>query len=350
MSTESVGLCLSGGGYRAMLFHTGALWRLNELGVLSRLDVISSVSGGSITAGALAKAWPELEFSDGVATNFVPAVVDPLRRLANRNIDVRVILRGLLLPGRSIGDEVIAVLRNHLFGDRRMSELPESPQFVFNATNLQNGELWWFYRDKEPPTAAGEPILLATAVAASSAFPPFLSPVKVPTSASERESGLPEEAVLSDAGVFDNLGLDPVVPRCDTVLVSDAGQKFDFQPRVKRNWALHLLRVLDVIDNQVRSLRKRGLVECYVEGEAAGAYWAAHSDIDDFEMPDTLPAPKAKSDQLAAVPTRLHRLDADLQRGLINWGYAVTDAALRKHVVTTAEPPTGYPYPESPLD
>ncbi|MGC7093174.1 patatin-like phospholipase family protein [Amycolatopsis lurida] len=349
MSTDSIGLCLSGGGYRAMLFHTGALWRLNELGVLSRLDVISSVSGGSIAAGALAKAWPELEFQDGVAANFGPAVVEPLRRLADRNLDVRVVLRGLLLPGRSIGDEVIAVLRKHLLGDLRMSELPESPQFVFNATNLQNGELWWFYRDKEPPTAAGEPILLATAVAASSAFPPFLSPVVVPTSASERESGLPERAMLSDAGVFDNLGLDPVMPRCDTVLVSDAGQKFDFQPKVKRNWVLHLLRVLDVIDNQVRSLRRRTLIESYVDHEANGTYWAAASDIDDFEMPDTLPAPKEKSERLAAVPTRLHRLDHDLQRALINWGYAVTDAAMRKHVLRDAEPPKGYPYPESPL-
>src|SRR5262249_41136739 len=31
---EGIGLCLSGDGYRAMLFHTGALWRLNQLGYL----------------------------------------------------------------------------------------------------------------------------------------------------------------------------------------------------------------------------------------------------------------------------------------------------------------------------
>ena len=52
-----IALCLSGGGYRAMLFHLGALWRLNELGYLPRLDRVSSVSGGSITAGALAHGW-----------------------------------------------------------------------------------------------------------------------------------------------------------------------------------------------------------------------------------------------------------------------------------------------------
>jgi hypothetical protein len=42
-------LCLSGGGYRAMLFHTGVLWRLNELRYFRPLDRMSSVSGASPT-------------------------------------------------------------------------------------------------------------------------------------------------------------------------------------------------------------------------------------------------------------------------------------------------------------
>lgn len=51
---SGIALCLSGGGYRAMLFHLGALWRLNEWGYLPQLNRISSVSGGSITAAVLA--------------------------------------------------------------------------------------------------------------------------------------------------------------------------------------------------------------------------------------------------------------------------------------------------------
>src|SRR6267378_4024917 len=53
-------LCLSGGGYRAMLFHLGALWRLNQFGYLTKLTRISSVSGGSITAGVLGLKWSKL--------------------------------------------------------------------------------------------------------------------------------------------------------------------------------------------------------------------------------------------------------------------------------------------------
>src|SRR6201990_3775168 len=55
-----IGIAPSGGGFRAMLFHAGALARLNELGLLSRAARISSVSGGSIASGFLAHVWSEL--------------------------------------------------------------------------------------------------------------------------------------------------------------------------------------------------------------------------------------------------------------------------------------------------
>ena len=43
-----VGLALSGGGFRASLFHIGVLAKLAELDVLRRVEVLSCVSGGSI--------------------------------------------------------------------------------------------------------------------------------------------------------------------------------------------------------------------------------------------------------------------------------------------------------------
>lgn len=61
-------LALSGGGYRAMLFHVGALWRLNELGELGRLTHISSVSGGSIAANRAMPYVRRLWQRRGVAT------------------------------------------------------------------------------------------------------------------------------------------------------------------------------------------------------------------------------------------------------------------------------------------
>jgi len=53
---EGIALCLSGGGYREMLFHLGGIIRLNETGHLKEIARVSSVSGGSITAGVLGLA------------------------------------------------------------------------------------------------------------------------------------------------------------------------------------------------------------------------------------------------------------------------------------------------------
>ncbi len=35
---QGIGLALSGGGFRATLFHLGSIWRLNELGMLADLN------------------------------------------------------------------------------------------------------------------------------------------------------------------------------------------------------------------------------------------------------------------------------------------------------------------------
>ncbi|MFC1880895.1 patatin-like phospholipase family protein [Thermodesulfobacteriota bacterium] len=43
-----LGLALSGGGFRSTAFHLGVLKRLHELGILDKVDVFSTVSGGSI--------------------------------------------------------------------------------------------------------------------------------------------------------------------------------------------------------------------------------------------------------------------------------------------------------------
>lgn len=64
---KKIGIALSGGGYRAAAYHIGTLRALHRLGVLDKVDVISSVSGGSIIAAyyALNKDNYEDFSSDG---------------------------------------------------------------------------------------------------------------------------------------------------------------------------------------------------------------------------------------------------------------------------------------------
>jgi NTE family protein len=355
---EGIGLCLSGGGFRAMLFHTGALIRLNELGILSRLDRICSVSGGSIVAGILAMTWSALGFEQGVATNLKDAVVERVRDVASRTIDVPAVVRALW-PGRAAGNELAGIYRGTIFGNQTLADLPDEPRFIFMATNLTTGVSWRFskpytgdYRVGLIDNAAFD---LAIAVAASSAFPPVLSPLLLDLDPSRFRNGpaeyaaLRRRAVLTDGGVYDNLGLEPVFKRLSTLLVSDGGASFPTSTAGGRNWFTQAFRVLFTIDNQVRSLRKRQLLEFLQSRERAGCYWGISTRIDDYGIPDSIPVPPVTIDALAGVGTRLKRLERPLQSQLINWGYAVADAAIRRYFDPAASAPTQLPYPEAPL-
>jgi NTE family protein len=359
-----IALCLSGGGYRAMLFHLGSLWRLNEFGYLSKLARVSSVSGGSITAGFLGLKWAKLAFdANGVAQAFDSQVVQPIRALAGKTIDEGSIVSGIVLPG-SISDKVTDSYRKHLFGRATLQDLPtDPPRFVINATNVQSGALWRFSRpfmaDYRVGLVKNPKIELAVAVAASAAFPPVLSPVRldVDATAYEPPSGQPSEdlhrepfmtdVVLTDGGVYDNLGLETAWKRYKTILVSNGGGKMQPEAEPKGDWARHALRVNEIIDNQVRGLRVRQLIASYQKQERSGTYWGIRMDIADYGLADALPCPVEKTILLASVKTRLKRLDAVAQERLINWGYAACDAAMRRWVDSSLRKPKGFPYPAS---
>lgn len=348
-----------------MVFHLGALLRLNEAGLLPEIDRVSSVSGGSITAAALALAWPDLRFDDeGVAANLSEEVVAPVRRVASRTIDSRSVLLGAVLPGSS-NARVTKRYSKLIFGDRTLQDFPDDgggPRFVINATNIQSGVLWRFSRPYMADYKVGRvdrpDVPVATAVAASSAFPPVLSPaiVDVDPSSYTADSKTWELAklqaggkvYLTDGGVYDNLGLE-TAKRHGRVLVSDGGGVLATGEAVAKDWARHSVRVLMVIDSQVRSLRKRELISSFMSGKRTGTFWGVNTDIAGYQLDDALPCDPAKVAAVATIGTRLKRLKRRQQEGLINWGYAVSDAALRRWVDSSLPAPTDFPYPRSTL-
>ena len=351
-------LCLSGGGYRAMVFHVGGLWRLNELGLLPKIDRVSSVSGGSITAGTLALNWRRLAFDPaGVAREFESQLVAPVRRMASHTIDAVAIVTGVLGFG-TVGDKIADEYRTHLFGNATLQDLPDRPRFIINATNVQAKSLWRFSKPYMRDWRVGEvknpKVPLALAVAASSAFPPVLSPVELDLKDSDFTPGSGAElqyppyttrVMLTDGGVYDNLGLETAWKRYSTILVSDGGGLTEPEPEPKRDWAQHVYRVLNLIDDQVRSLRLRQVIGSFERGERAGTYWSALTDIRRYGLADALDCPVAKTAELARTPTRLKAMDDRLQERLINWGYAVCDAAMRSYGKVTGAPRPVFPYP-----
>ena len=290
---DGIGLCLSGGGYRAMVFHIGAIWRLYEADVLKDMTRISSVSGGSITAAQLALAWKDLSFKPSdIQTDFVPKVVKPSRHLASKTIDGKAISRGVFLP-RSISDYVEGAYRKHIFGDATLQDLPSengAPRFIINATSLQSGALVRFSKpymwDYRVGKIANPDFPVARVVAASSAFPPFLSPcvMEFEEGAFERNTGTDlqrrpytTKMYLTDGGVYDNLGVETVWKNCKTVFVSNGGGKMAADKDPDSDWVQQSKRVLDVIDNQVRSLRARQLID-FVPKRRAARGLLGHTD------------------------------------------------------------------------
>jgi NTE family protein len=361
---EGMALCLSGGGYRAMLFHAGVLWRLNEIGMLPKLNRISSVSGGSITAGVLALNWQKLNFNNGSASNFEEVIVNPIKRLAGRTIDVSSVVTGTLWFG-TIGEKIADSYRKHLFGDATLQDIVDeqpgvSPRFVFNATNVQSGVLWRFMKPYMRDYRVGEvknPTTdLAVVVAASSAFPPALSPVELdldpedftPNSGDDLQGDeYKTQIVLTDGGVYDNLGLETAWKKYKTIFVSDAGGGFAPEADPQRDWIRHAVRVLFTIDNQVRSLRKRQIVGAYLAKLRSGAYWSISENLDEFAGTNPLDCPFNRTTLLAQVDTRLKKLDQSTQEKLINWGYAASAWRYKQWFDKSVAAASAFPFPNS---
>ena len=138
-----------------------------------------------------------------------------------------------------------------------------------------------YMRDYRVGEVKNPTISLARAVAASSAFPPVLSPLVLrlypfmftPKSGLDlQRQPFTSRVVLTDGGVYDNLGLETAWKRYQTILVSDAGAKVQAEGKPRRDPLRHAYRVFELVDNQVRALRKRQLIGSFeVERKRRGA-------------------------------------------------------------------------------
>ncbi len=369
-SDQPVLLALSGGGYRAMLFHVGSLWKLNEIGELSHLAHVSSVSGGSISSGVLAANWGKLTFNDLIASNFREQIAEPLMKLASLTLDIPAGLSGLL-PFYPASRTIEFFYRKYLFGDTLLRDLPTCPRFTFNATNMQTGAVWTFERDvmgdQTVGTRSSTEFPLARAVAASSAFPPFLAPVvirdhaidwrsqhkkysvlrsyddlaiRAPDIPSDQVDRFRRRIVLVDGGVADNLGSIATWSGAGDLYISDGGAAIRPTLRPRQDWLSQLLRLVSLIHEQPSQLRaNRAKAEMADRDEGGsktrsprrtgdGAVWNMHwppESHQDTEFPQRKPADWS---DLAAVPTRLKAIPPKLQKRLINWGYIACNRSL----------------------
>ncbi|HVI60419.1 MAG TPA: patatin-like phospholipase family protein [Luteimonas sp.] len=357
-------LCLSGGGYRAALFHLGALLRLHQTGLLHEAELISAVSGGSILSGWLATRYLATRQSAAESfdqwcgrINFTAVVVESFRTFVSRDIRTWPVLRTLpynwLWPSHRV--RLLERAYAKQFGSVAIPDLPDRPAFVFCATDLTFGVNWIFSKRRVGDYMAGylrQPgrIPLSEAVAASSSFPPVFGPVRFdrPGGFSRgKYSGRDADRLrshidLSDGGVYDNLAMEPSLRNYSTVLISDAGAPFGFQTR--RWYFRRLLRYTEVIGNQARSLRKRIYYTFRSHGGFDGTLWGLTGP---FVPKPSGYAPDLVEDTIGRIRTDLDRfLEAEFDI-LVNHGYfTCNDALVAKGLVPASAPAAVWPFPK----
>lgn len=246
---KKIGLALSGGGYRAAAYHIGTLRALDQLGILDKVDVISSISGGSIIAAYYALHKDEFEkfedfekvFSHKLRKGPFKWVLWPLILFAvfailvvscsiclMRCYCVYPCVRWIVLIAEIAG--VFYLIKNHnkvyqsskivqwyydrrFFGKKKLKDLPDFPIFAINSTEISQNQLMTFSKQKvacgetyPEGTIKPDEIPVSLAVMASSAYPLF-SPVTIPADFFADTKKDVEEPMLIDGGIYDNQGL-----------------------------------------------------------------------------------------------------------------------------------------------
>lgn len=342
MSPEhlKIGVCLSGGGFRASLFGLGALRYLAEADLLQRTEVISAVSGGSVTAAVVAERFPRVRHGDSGAT-FVSEVQGPMvSAITGKNMRNRGIARWALTRAwrfGSHGSALGATMARHLLAGRTIRDLPADLQVLLTSCDLNTGLAFrvsqefvggYHYDYVAPPTR----LRVGDVLAASTAVPLLFPPVQLKASALGLRDA-PPQLSLVDGGVYDNSGLEwfqgwgsgrpPAAREANFLIVVDAGGQLD---RVVRRfgWARSIRRSQSVQYRQSRASRTRWFVDALLAQTVRGLIVPISGEPRAFKPPPgtTVPAGAADGALPEGFAAPLARLRTDLDR------FTKTEAAL----------------------
>ena len=280
-----------------MAFHLGCLRALDDVGLLDRIGVLSTISGGSIAGAYYAytpkKTFPEFEsdirhfLSRGFKNEILLRLAEPkiflssVRNLIAATIDAgreriggqQPRFRGY--PART--DVFREVLERDVFSGLKMSSPRRNDvEIVIGACELRTGSAFRFGNSASGCWKLGEllngDVDVSLAAAASAAYPIFLPGLD--RRWRFRKGGVETEhrIVLTDGGVYDNLGLQVLEPGrdpaysihafpCEYLIVCNAGhgQSLEsapvrFVPRISRSFAVIHRRVQDSAMHRLHQL------------------------------------------------------------------------------------------------
>jgi NTE family protein len=222
----TVGVALSGGGYRAAAIHAGLLQALDN--ACTPIRYLSTVSGGSIIGTWYALGYTPKKFRDEIKQK-KPGLADDILSIFNVFLD-------WFWPGWSSADIYARHFKNTFFHSKTLANTLDKPLLLINATDVVNSEREVFYKGRTSPDKTVDPdaTLLAELVAASGAFPGVFQPKTIQWTSSQGDKI--ELRRFIDGGVFENLGLtglsryfSPAKLKVDILILSDASMQI--QPK-----------------------------------------------------------------------------------------------------------------------
>ena len=354
-----VGLALSGGGFRASLYHLGILARLAESDVLRHVETLSTVSGGSMLGAAYYLRVRRLLSAEGdpdrtAYVRLVRELIEDFREGTNANLrssllmDLRVchaILSGNdEVYATGMAEAVFRTLYSRTVEpDPHMAELSirpagaeqdfhpryhnlqrraKVPALLLNATALNTGHSWQFtttsmgespfsivagadplprlrrayYVNQQGKTVRG--VTLSQAVAASACVPGLFAPLTL--------TGLYDgyDVRLVDGGVYDNQGALALLQEdCTVLIVSDACGQLGLDKEPGGGHVLPLLRSVGIFQERMRHESYSNLRAAKESGRLGGlAYVHLKQDLDAAPVNWThCEDPSREDDQLPAV-------------------------------------------------
>src|SRR5262245_31770200 len=353
---KKIGLALSGGGFRASLYHLGLIRFLRDANLLRNVTHITSVSGGSILAAHLVLNWSRYNGSasefEAAARELLSFIQLDVRNRIVRRVPLNYALRwprwllGLSNRRLTRTGNLERHYREYLYGDVSRFELPSSPQLHILATNLSEGCLCSFNRNgllvmrrRRPSNSVRVDQVRASlatvpiAVAASSAFPGFFPPLDLTGSDVGTSEGEFGRQTFTDGGVFDNLGVrmfnyleqaPDADLELDGVLISDVGKPISVQGEQQRAVGMirTSMRASDILMDRVWQLETENF-----KG-APGFIFARVVDVVEPEEDPSALHPEIQR-RLPYIRTDLDRF-SDLEiSSLVRHGYCVARKTCR---------------------
>ncbi|OZC93055.1 hypothetical protein CH282_01695 [Rhodococcus sp. 06-418-1B] len=294
-----MGLALSGGGFRATAFGLGCLRALHDRDLLRHVRVVSGISGGSLLAAMWAYGPESFDEFDDTVTSLLRGGLQ--LELVRRAAGPKALMRSAASTSKSLvrrkprsfnrTNGLISALESRGFGNKPL-EMVTHPDLatVITATDLNTMTTMRFGSDVSSNWNYGDvtdTVSVSEAVAASAAFPLLLPPVARTFTFAERGGGTHEQqVVLTDGGVYENLGLSPLLPGrnrrftshvydLDYLVVSDAGRGKSvtdssnyFHKRLKRSFDITYEKAQDGGRSTLHAVSTsgpvRGIVHSYL--------------------------------------------------------------------------------------